>query len=202
MNKVMPVLVATFFLNGCSTQGLTLGGVGTVLGVGHAEITGLSLFHDRRDTGTVITDEKIETEATLALNINEQIRRHVHFNITAFNGRLLITGEVPIQTLMPQINSTLQQVDDVKLVQNYMLLTPVASGSSRIYDGIITAKVKMAMASNPRLPGFDTTRIKVVTENGRVFLMGLVYEKEGQIATEAARQQQGVKEVIKIFEYL
>ncbi len=104
-NKVM-LIVLTWLLNGCSTQGLTLGGVGTMLGVGHAEITGLSIFHDRRDAGTMITDEKIETEATLALNINETIRQHVHFNVTAFNGRLLLTGEVPIQTLMPQINST------------------------------------------------------------------------------------------------
>jgi len=87
-------------------------------------------------------------------------------------------------------------------VQNYMLLTPVSSISSRLYDGIITAKVKMAMASDPKLPGFDTNRVKVVTENGRVFLMGLVYEKEGNIAVEAARQQQGVREVIKIFEYI
>jgi osmotically-inducible protein OsmY len=201
MNKAMLVLLP-LLLNGCSTQGLTLGGVGTILGVGHAEITGLSLFHDRRDTETMITDEKIETEATLALNLNETIRQHVHFNVTAFNGRLLVTGEVPIQTLMPQINSTLQHVDDVKAVLNYTLLTPVASLSSRTYDSLITTKVKMAMASNPKLPGLDTTRIKVVTENGRVFLMGLVYEKEGDIAVEAARTQQGVKQVIKIFEYL
>lgn len=201
MNKALLVLLP-LLLNGCSTQGLTLGGVGTILGVGHAEITGLSLFHDRRDTETMIIDEKIETEATLALNLNETIRQHVHFNVTAFNGRLLVTGEVPIQTLMPEINSTLQHVDDVRAVLNYTLLTPIASLSSRTYDSLITTKVKMAMASNPKLPGLDTTRIKVVTENGRVFLMGLVYEKEGDIAVEAARTQQGVRQVIKIFEYL
>lgn len=201
MNKALLVLLP-LLLNGCSTQGLTLGGVGTILGVGHAEITGLSLFHDRRDTETMIIDEKIETEATLALNLNETIRQHVHFNVTAFNGRLLVTGEVPIQTLMPEINSTLQHVDDIRAVLNYTLLTPVASLSSRTYDSLITTKVKMAMASNPKLPGLDTTRIKVVTENGRVFLMGLVYEKEGDIAVEAARTQQGVRQVIKIFEYL
>jgi len=201
MNKALLVLLP-LLLNGCSTQGLTLGGVGTILGVGHAEITGLSLFHDRRDTETMIIDEKIETEATLALNLNETIRQHVHFNVTAFNGKLLVTGEVPIQTLMPEINSTLQHVDDVRAVLNYTLLTPVASLSSRTYDSLITTKVKMAMASNPKLPGLDTTRIKVVTENGRVFLMGLVYEKEGDIAVEAARTQQGVRQVIKIFEYL
>ncbi len=202
IKKILPLLVTTLVLNGCSTQGLTLSGVGTVFGVGHAEITGLSYFHDRRDTATIIKDEKIETEATLALNLEEDIRQHVHFNITAFNGRLLVTGEVPIQTLMPKINAILQQVDDVKVVQNYMLLTPVASPSSRIYDGVITAKVKMAMASDPKLPGLDTTRIKVVTENGRVFLMGLVYEKEGMAAVQAAIQQQGVREVIKIFEFI
>lgn len=202
MKKIMPFLFTTALLTGCSTQGLTLGGVGTVIGVGHAELSGLAWFHDRRDTGTMAIDEKIETEATLALNLESDIREHVHFNITSYNGRLLVTGEVPIQTLMPQINSVLQQVDDVRIVQNYMLLTPVSSISSRLYDGIITAKVKMAMASDPKLPGFDTNRVKVVTENGRVFLMGLVYEKEGAVAVEAARQQQGVREVIKIFEYI
>ncbi len=202
MKKIMPFLFSTCLITACSTQGLTLGGVGNSLGVGNAEITGLSWFHDRRDTGTMLTDEKIETEATLALNLDEEIRQHAHFNVTSFNGRLLVTGEVPIQTLVPRINSVLQQVDDVKLVQNYMLLSPVSSMSSRTYDSVITAKIKMAMASNPNLPGFDATRIKVVTENGRVFLMGLVYQKEGDFAVEAARHQQDVKQVVKIFEYI
>lgn len=174
----------------------------TPIGVGTAELTGVSLFHDRRNVKPLVVDEKIESEATIALNLDPEIRKYVHFNVTSFNGILLITGEAPHPTLQQRVTEICQTVADVKLVQNHMLIAEPSSFASRANDSVITSKVKYAISADPGMPGFDATRIKVVTEKSRVFLMGLVYEKEGDIATEAARRQVGVTEVIKVFEYL
>lgn len=190
-NKTLLLLFATLFMNGCTT-----------IGVNTAEITGIALFNDRRSAEALLLDEKIEHDALLTLNLDSDIRENSHFNATSYNGIVLVTGETSTQALLAHITATVQKLSDVRFVQNKMLLGPTSSFSERFDDSLITAKVKTAFTSDYRLAGFDTARIKVVTEKGRVFLMGLVHPAEGNFAAEIARQQPGVVEVIKVFEYM
>jgi osmotically-inducible protein OsmY len=191
MNKSVFLLLIPLLLDGCTT-----------LGVGAAELTGVSLLHDRRATQVIAIDEKIEDEAEISLNLNSAIEENSHFNVTSYNRIVLITGETSTQELLSQITAAVQVLNDVRMVKNHMLVAYPSTFSSRANDAMITTKVKTAFTVDNRLPGFDSTRIKVVTENGRVFLMGMVYPKEGEAAADVARQQAGVREVIKVFEYL
>jgi osmotically-inducible protein OsmY len=191
MKKLILCLLMALSMTGCSP-----------IGVGTAELTGISLFHDRRNVKPLLIDEKIESQAAIALNLDPEIRKYVHFNVTSYNGILLLTGEAPAQNLVQRMTEISQSITDVKLVQNQVVISDPTSFARRANDSVITSKVKFAISSDPDMPGFDAIRIKVVTENSRVFLMGLVYEREGNIATEAARLQPGVSEVIKVFEYL
>lgn len=191
MNKTLFLLCVPLLLNGCTT-----------IGVNTAEMTGVALFHDRRSAKTLVIDEKIEDHAMITLNLDSEIRGNSHFNVTSYNGIVLVTGETPIQALIAHISATVQSLSDVRFVQNQMQQAEPSSFARRADDSLITAKVKTAFTTDYRLPGFDATRIKVITENGRVFLMGLVYKKEGDAAAEIAQQQPGVEEVIKVFEYL
>ncbi|MGH9958714.1 MAG: BON domain-containing protein, partial [Pyrinomonadaceae bacterium] len=52
-----------------------------------------------------------------------------------------------------------------------------------------------------RIEGFDPTRVKVVTESGVVYLMGLLSPKEGTAVAELTRRIIGVRKVVKLFEY-
>lgn len=191
MNKLVFLLLIPLLLEGCTT-----------LGVGTAEITGLSLIHDRRSIQSIALDEKIEDDAEISLNLDSAVRENCHFNVTSYNRIVLITGEAPTQELLTQITGLVQGLNDVRMVKNHMLVAYPSTFSSRTNDSVITTKVKTAFTVDDRLPGLDATRIKVITENGRVFLMGLLYPKEGDIAADIARQQPGVREVIKVFEYL
>jgi osmotically-inducible protein OsmY len=192
MNKlILFLLLITPLINGCTT-----------IGVGAAELTGVSLFNDRRGTKPILIDEKIENDAFITLNLDSDIRANSHFNVTAFNGIVLLTGETLFQALLPHITETVKALSDVRLVQNHMMIADYTSLASRANDALITAKVKTAFTYDSRLSGLDSSRIKVVTENGRVFLMGLVYPREGDIAADITQQQEGVREVIKVFEYL
>lgn len=191
MTRIILLLLMSLLINGC-----------TMLGVGTAEVTGISLFNDRRDAKTIVLDEKIEHDVMLTLNLDSAIRDNSHFNATSYNGIVLITGETVVQELLPHITETVQYIDDIRAVQNQMLPMATSSFSSRYNDSVITTRVKMAFTTDHRLSGFDATRIKVVTEYGRVFLMGLVYKKEGDVAADIASQQEGVQAVIKVFEYI
>jgi osmotically-inducible protein OsmY len=191
MNKVVLLFFISLFVSGCTT-----------IGVGTAEVTGISLFHDRRDAQSIVVDEKIENDAIVTLNLHSDIFSNAHFNVTSYNGIVLVTGETPIQALLDKISTTIKSLHDVRFVQNLMQINYPTSYSTRFNDSVITARVKTALTQNRKLPGFDTTRIKVVTEDSRVFLMGIVYRQEADIVVEIARQQFGVREVIKVFEYI
>ncbi|KAF3980986.1 MAG: BON domain-containing protein [Methylococcales symbiont of Hymedesmia sp. n. MRB-2018] len=180
-----------FLLSACST-----------IGTGSAELTGLSLLHDRRSSGVIVNDERIEINAAINLNLEESIRKTSHFNVTSYNGTVLVTGETPTESLRNKIINIVRIISGVKIIHNELVITQPSSFLSRTEDTLITAKVKSALSNVKNLPGFDATRVKVVTENKHVYLLGIVHKKEGHIATEIARRENGVKQVINIFEYI
>ena len=68
----------------------------------------------------------------------------------------------------------------------------------RSKDAWITAKVRSAMLADFSL---NSTQIKVTTEDGTVYLMGIVTERQASTVTDIAKQIRGVKRVVKLFEY-
>lgn len=191
MKKTIILLFMSLLINGCAT-----------IGMGAAEVTGVALFNDRRSAQNIVLDEKIESAAMIALNMDSTIRENSHFNVTSYNRIVLVTGETPVPGVIPIVTRTIQSLSDIRDIKNQMLHAVETSISARTNDSMITVKLKTALTNDRRLAGFDTTRIKVVTENSRVFLMGLVYREEADIVSEIAQQQPGVQEVIKVFEYL
>lgn len=190
MKKIIPLLLAILGINGCST-----------IAVGTSEVTGVALVHDRRAAGSIIHDEQIETQVSLKFSLDNDISKYTHINSTSYDGILLLTGEVQDQFLRNRINEIARNIKHVRLVHNQMSNQVPTSFSVHSNDSVITARVKLAFSSNKKMPGLDATRIKVVTENSRVFLMGLVHKAEGDIATEITQGVLGVRAVIKVFEY-
>ena len=188
---ILLAIIAQLLLSGCST-----------IATGSAEITGLSLLHDRRSSESILTDERIEISSSIDLNSNKETRSKCHFNITAYNGMVLITGEAPTDKLRNKIVSIVRIIRGVKLIHNEIQIAPLSSLSTRSHDTLITTKVKSSISTIKNLPGFDATRIKIITESGVVYLLGLVHKSEADAATEMARKETGVKKVVKIFEYI
>jgi len=180
---------------------LLLTGCGTVA-TSSAEVTGLALLHDRRDSSTLLSDEGIEMSADIELLKQQDLRNFTHINVTAYNGRVLLSGEAKTASLRAKIVSIVRMISGVKLVHNEIIIGPVTSFNSRTYDALITTKVKDAIADIHTIPGFDATRVKVVTENNTVFLMGLLHSSEGQATISKAQKIEGVKRVVPLFEYL
>lgn len=132
----------------------------------------------------------------------DEIKDKTHFNITSYNGKVLVTGEAETEDIREIIIANVRIISGVKLVHNEMVVGPLSTLTSRSEDSLLTIKVKDAIAEIKDKPGFDATRVKVVSENKAVFLMGIVHEEEGDAAAKAAQNVAGVKKVVTVFEYI
>ncbi len=183
------LLTATVLLNACAP--LVVGGAATTA----------SLAHDRRTAGTVIEDQSIELRIRSALNKDPEISKQAHINITSYDGVVLLSGEAPTGAMRERAGDIARRAKKVRRVHNEIKVAAPSSMMTRSSDTWITTKVKTSLLS-VKLKGFDPTRIKVVTENGTVYLLGLVSHAEADAATDKARQVKGVQRIVKLFEYL
>ncbi len=162
-----------------------------------AGTAGVLLVNDRRAKAVYIDDQKIETGA--ALRIEKQIKGVMHVNVTSFNRRVLISGEVPNEATKAEIGEIVTALGKAQSIYNELAISASSSLVSRGNDSLITSNVKLRFLKNKN---FNSEHIKVVTENSTVFLMGIVNRVEADAATEVTRTTQGVARVIRMFEYL
>lgn len=177
-------------------QAAMLGGCVAAVGAGAA--TGAAVAYDRRTAGTFIDDGLIEMKARGKIQEDEELWKYAHINVTSYNNIVLLTGEAPSEALRQRAAESVRQVQKVRKVHNEIVVAAPSSMLSRSGDTWITGKVKTSLLN---AEGVDAARVKVVTENGVVYLMGLVTPQEAEAATEVTRKVNGVQKVVKIFEY-
>ena len=154
------------------------------------------MWEDRRTTGVYVEDENIEWKALARLTGDF---KGSHVSATSYNRKVLITGEVSTEDTKKAVEDAVKAIASVTGVANELVIGGNASLTSRGNDSLITTNVKARMVGNGK---FSPNHVKVVTEAGAVFLMGLVTQAEGDAAVEIARSTSGVSRVVKVFEYL
>lgn len=163
--------------------------------VGAAGAGGYLVGEERRPVSTIAEDEKIKFKID-----NRVAEKHpeAHINPTSYNGLVLLTGEAPTEQAKREIEQAVRGVENVRGVVDEIQVAGNSSMPARANDSYITSKVK-ARFVDARL--FNPVHVKVVTEAGTVYLMGLVKHKEADDATEIARTTSGVRRVVRVFEY-
>src|SRR5690348_8302397 len=156
------------------------GCVPMVIGAGGAAV--YSSLEDRRSTGTQIDDEAIETRASNRLS--DRFGSRVHINVTSYNRIALITGEVPDERSRDEAEKIVLAVPTVRAATNDVQIAGPSSLASRANDSYLTTKVRGRLLDTKRL---SPVHVKVVSEAGVVYLMGLVTEPEADEAVEIAR---------------
>ncbi|MCO1333698.1 BON domain-containing protein [Microbulbifer sp. OS29] len=193
-NKKLPVgkcllvaLIATALLGGCST-------------VLEATNDGpIQQDPGQRSFGTYIDDQRIETVTTVNINKAHPDLKTSNININSFNGVILLTGQVPSQELRLLAGRTAEQVQNVRQVYNETQVRGKVTLLASTSDTWLTTKVKSNLFANKEV---DSGRIKIVTENGVVYLMGLLTPAEAEHAAEITRSIGGVQKVVKAVEYI
>ncbi len=152
-----------------------------------------------RTFGTVLDDQSIENRAYANIASASPQLETAHVVVVSFNGVVLLAGQVPSEQMRELAAESVKSLRHVRTVHNEMEIAGPTSLVSRSNDSWLTTKVKSKMAVSSKV---DAGNIKVVTENGVVYLLGLVTRDEGDAAVELTRQVYGVQKIVKVFEYL
>ena len=144
-------------------------------------------------------DARNESLATKRIKDANPAFKDANFSVTSFKGMVLITGQVPSADLIPLATAEVEPLRNVRQVFNELSVAGKTSIISRTNDSWLTTKVKSSLGTSETT---DAGRIKVVTENGVVYLMGLVTRAEADAAVEVTQGVQGVQKIVKLFEYI
>ena len=186
VRSVLAAAALAALLSGC-VPAVVVGGVAV----------GAAVATDRRTTGAQVDDEMIEDKTVLTLH--ERFKGDFHVNVTSYNGIVLLTGEVPAESAKADVENLVRSNPKVRAVQDELAVGPVTDLGSRSNDTTITANVKTRFAEANK---FQITHVKVVTERGVVYVIGIVTRDEGTAAGELASTTSGVQRVVKVFEYI
>lgn len=175
----------------------TLSGCAAV--VASTAATGIIMAQDRRTTGTIVEDQSIEFKARKAVASALEEEEKANVSTISYNNNVLILGQAPTEELRDKVEQAVKDVAKVKTIHNEIKVAAPTSTLTRSSDTWITTKIKSEMTLHRN---FNPTRVKVITEDGVVYLLGIVKPEEEDIAVNIARHTKGVKRVVKMFEYL
>ena len=152
---------------------------------------------DRRSTGTQVDDQT--TQLRVANELSTALKgQPVHINVNSFERKVLLTGEVPDEATKARAGEIATASQGVRAVVNELAIGPPSSVSERTSDVTLAGKVRAAFI-NTREIAFNS--IEIVTERQIIYLLGVVTEREGEIAALVAAKVSGVKQVVKVFDY-
>jgi osmotically-inducible protein OsmY len=181
----LPLALASLpLLHGCA-----------VVAVGAAAGSGYVVGEDRR-TATVMADDQ-RTEFKVHDHVRAQ-HPNGHINATSYNRLVLLTGESPSEKDKTGIEVFARGVEGVRDIYNEIKVGPNSALTARANDTFISSIVKTRLLDSGKL---NPLHVKVVTEAGVVYLMGIVKRQEANVATDLARTTSGVQRVVRMFEY-
>jgi osmotically-inducible protein OsmY len=182
------VVLSALLLQGCVAAAVVgVAGVATKTGT------------DPRTVGTQVDDTTLEARVSNAINANQDVKKKARIVATAYSGKVLLTGQAPTADMASTAKQITMKVDGATDVYNEIRLgNPVSLGTASM-DTWITTKVRSQLLTSDQV---KSSNVKVTTENGEVFLLGLVTQEEGQAAAKIAAGVSGVKHVTTAFTYV
>lgn len=180
---VVALLSCAMLLQGCAAVLIGSAGVATKSAT------------DARTVGTQVDDGTLELRVANALATNKQVKA-AHVNETAYQGKVLLTGQAPTQEVAEMARQIAAKTDGTVEVYNEIRIGSNVSLGTSSSDTWITTKIRSQLLASDKV---KSSSIKVTTENGEVFLMGLVTAAEGQAAAEVASRVSGVKHVTTVY---
>lgn len=187
MRYIVTLIILCFGLQGC----IFVAGAA-------AGAAGIAVVYDHRKLEKIALDQTITNCINDQIKLDSELSCNTHIEVTTFNQVVLLTGEALTTELSQKAESIAHHTGDVKKVYNQITIKGPSSSLTRASDSWITTKIKTEMLATK---GLQSGSIKVLTENGTVYLMGIVTHEQADIAVEISRQVSGVQRVIRIFQY-
>lgn len=163
-----------------------------------AGAAGIAAVYDHRKLGNIVDDQRIVKQTADAISASPGMRDKARIEVACFNRVVLLTGEATTPELRQQAEAIARNIPNVNRVYNEITIQGPVSSMINASDSWITTKIKSQMLATKDL---KSGTIKVVTENGTVYLLGIVTREQADMAVEISRQTAGVQKVVKIFQY-
>lgn len=187
MKRLLTLACLMFSLQGCIFVAGAAAGAAAI-----------AVVYDHRTISNVLQDTHIGNKIADKIKATPQLRYDSHINVNVFNRVVLLTGETPNPAWRQQAEELANSVPDVAKVYNQITIQGPTSSLTRTSDSWITTKIKSKMLA---MEDLKSGSIKVVTENGVVYLMGMVSREQADTTVDIARQVSGVQKVVKVFQY-
>ncbi|WP_198673703.1 BON domain-containing protein [Algibacillus agarilyticus] len=184
---VVFILISCLLLQGCAA--LVVAGA----------VSAVSTAHDRRSLGAQVEDEEIEFKLNNRLGETVELHKVVNVSFVSYNRQVLIVGQAPSRHLSLKVEELVHEQTGVRTVFNEIRIKKPVGLDVHSDDVWITSKIKSKLLTAKNLDG---SHIKVYTEDGEVFLMGLVNDAEAKEAINLTRNTNSVKRVIDVFELI
>ena len=161
-------------------------------------VTAVDVSLDRRTAGKYWDDNALEVKLGRAIGNDAALGSGINVSVTAFNGIVLLTGEAYSDDQRQRVEELANGYEETRKVVNELELAGKTNLSSRLNDAWITGKVKTRLLQLSEPP---PSAVKVVTEHGKVYLLGRVTRAETEAVVETIRDISGVTHIVKVFEY-
>lgn len=185
----------TTLLAALLTSAVALQGCAPIVAGGVA--TGAAVTSDQRTTGTVIEDQVIETKAADFFRADAALSQQARLGVTSYNQIALVTGQAPTEELRKRAVEYVSRIAKVRHVYNEIEIGSPVTAMQISSDTVLTTKVKSKLVT---IKDLKSTDVKVVSENGVVYLMGLLDQPTGDAVAEVVAGVSGVRKVVKLFE--
>ncbi len=186
---VLTAVLSVLTFSGC---------VPVVIVAGAAATAGGAIAYDQRGLKTMMADQKSESTAQLVLDHDPQIKGRAHIRVSVYNRIALLVGQAPSTDLSNHANQLVSGIQNIDKVYNQIIIEGSISMLEDSNDGWLVSKVKTGLVAQK---GLHSSQIRVVVEDGVVYLMGLVTQQQGDMAANVARHVAGVRQVVKVFQY-
>lgn len=188
LKSIFAVLFSALLLQGCIA--------GVIIG---SAAVATKTATDPRSVGTQVDDGTLEARVENALSKDQQLKKEARVVATAYQGKVLLTGQSPNADITRRAKQIAMGVEGTSEVYNEIRQGTPVSLSTASSDTWITTKVRSQLLTSDTV---KSSNVKVTTENGEVFLLGLVTQQEGQSTAQIASQISGVKHVTTAFTYV
>lgn len=165
----------------------------------NAAMTGAQVVYDRHNLQKTLNDHYITMRAYRSIYADTKQFKDTNVSVSTFNNVVLLAGQVPKPNMRNQIETIVKKIPDIHEIHNLITVSNPVSTLTQISDTWITTKIKAQLIAANEI---DPSKIKVITENGTVYLIGIIPPEQAQQAVQIARTTSGVQNVIKVFSYL
>jgi osmotically-inducible protein OsmY len=157
--------------------------------------------HESRTVGTTFNDQQLEYEVVSNIRSHPAFGEHDHIKVEVHQGVVLLAGETVSEENRLLATQLAEKPRLTQRVINDLRIGRRAGFGGKLDNTWLTTKVNSILITQNPVSGYEGKRIKVISSQNTVYLMGFVTREEGEKIAEVVRNIGGVEKVVKAFDY-